>query len=402
MDFRLRTQDERLRGEVRGWLAQHYPDGFGEAGRSTVDLHHDETWRFARTFARKLAARGWLAPGWPVEHGGAAMDPMEQFVFKRELALHDAPTTGSESAVEILGPVFLRHMTDEQKARHLRPISSGDVVWCQGYSEPEAGSDLASLRTRAVRDGDEYVINGTKIWTSRAHRANWILLLVRTDPDAPKWAGISMLMAKLDTPGITIRPIKNLLGHVTFNQIFLDDVHVPIGHLVGEENHGWKLTTQSLASERSLIGGLAKSANHLAQLVEACSLHPASGGGRVIDLPPVRRRLADLRIAMEVGNLMSCRVASMTTKGGDTTYEASMVKVFGSELQVKIAGDAMSILGISGLLSSDDPRAPFDGMFSEAYQFAPVMPIGGGTNEIQRNIIAQRGLGLPKNRRQAL
>jgi alkylation response protein AidB-like acyl-CoA dehydrogenase len=396
VDFRLRAQDEKLRGEVRAWLAQHYPNGFGPVGRSTVDLHDEETWRFARDFARKLAAKGWLAPGWPVQHGGSGMDPMEQFVFKREMALHEAPVTASESAVEILGPVFLKHMTEDQKARHLRPISSGEIVWCQGYSEPEAGSDLASLRTRAVRDGDEYVINGTKIWTSRAHRADWILLLVRTDPDAPKWAGISMLMAKLDTPGITIRPIKNLLGHVTFNQIFLDDVQVPVSHLVGEENQGWKLTTQSLASERSLIGGVAKSSNHVAQLVEHCSAQPASGGRRLIDLPPVRRRLTDLRIAVEVGNLMSCRVASLTTKGRDTTCEGSMVKVFGSELQVKVARDAVSILGVTGLLSTDDPQASFEGMFSEAYQFAPVMPIGGGTNEIQRNIIAQRGLGLPR------
>jgi alkylation response protein AidB-like acyl-CoA dehydrogenase len=344
----------------------------------------------------KLAAKGWLAPGWPVQHGGAGMSSMQQFVFKRELALHDAPSTGSESGIDILGPVFLQHMTESQKAAHLRPISSGEVLWCQGYSEPEAGSDLASLRTRAVRDGDEYVVNGTKIWTTGAHRRDWILLLVRTDPDAPKWAGISMLMAKLDTPGITIRPIENLLGHHTFNQIFLDDVRVPVSNLIGEENHGWKLVTQSLASERSLIGGMAKGFNQLARLVEHCAAHDHPSGGRLLDLPRVRRRLADLRVSLEVGSLLSSRVASMTAKGRDASWEASIVKVFGSELQVVMARDAVSILGSHGLLLTDDPYAPFNGEFSEAYQFSPVMPIGGGANEIQRNIIAQRGLGLPK------
>jgi alkylation response protein AidB-like acyl-CoA dehydrogenase len=288
-------------------------------------------------------------------------------------------------------------MTQAQKDKHLRPIASGEVLWCQGYSEPEAGSDLASLRTRAVRDGDEYVVNGTKIWTTGAHRRDWILLLVRTDPDVPKWAGISMLMAKLDTPGITIRPITNLLGHVTNTQIFLDDVRVPVDHLVGEENHGWKLVTQSLASERSLIGGMAKGFNHLTRLVDYCSRHDHPSGRRPIDLPHVRRRLADLRISLEVGSLLSCRVASMTAKGRDAAWEGSMVKVFGSELQVALARDATSILGPQGLLLADDPHAPLDGEFSEAYQFSPVMPIGGGVNEIQRNIVAQRGLGLPRH-----
>jgi alkylation response protein AidB-like acyl-CoA dehydrogenase len=397
VDFQLTSADDNLRREVRAWLAEHYPDGFGRAGRiATTDIPDDDTWAFVRDFAKKLAAKGWLAPGWPVEYGGAGMNSMEQFVFKRELALHDAPMTGSESGIEILGPVFLQHMTDAQKATHLRPISSGEILWCQGYSEPEAGSDLASLRTRAVRHGDEYVVNGTKIWTTGAHRRDWILLLVRTDPDAPKWAGISMLMAKLDTPGITIRPIENLLGHVTFNQIFLDDVRLPVDHLVGDENHGWKLVTQSLTSERSLIGGMAKGFNRLARLVEHCTSHADPSGRRLIDLPNVRRRLADLRVSLEVGSLLSCRVASITAKGRDAGWEGSLVKVFGSELQVAMAGDAVSILGPYGLLGTDDPYAPLDGEFSEAYQFSPVMPIGGGANEIQRTIIAQRGLSLPK------
>jgi alkylation response protein AidB-like acyl-CoA dehydrogenase len=396
VDFHLTAADEQLRHEVRAWLHEQYPDGFGRAGKSTVDISDDQTWAFARDFAKRLAAKGWLAPGWPVEYGGAGMNTMQQFVLKRELARHDAPQTGSESGVEILGPVFLEHMTEAQKAQHLRSIASGEVLWCQGYSEPEAGSDLASLRTRAVRDGDEYIVNGTKIWTTGAHRRDWILLLVRTDPEAPKWAGISMLMAKLDTPGITIRPIENLLGHVTFNQIFLDDVRLPAAHLIGQENHGWKLVTQSLATERSLIGGMAKGFNHLNRLIEHCNTHHHRRGGRLMDLPHVRVRLANLRVYLEVGSLLSCRVASMTAKGRDTSWEPSMVKVFGSELQVALAREAVSILGPQGLLLTDDSTAPLDGEFSEAYQFSPVMPIGGGTNEIQRTIIAQRGLGLPK------
>lgn len=397
MDFQLTSADEDLRSEVAAWLAANYPDGFGRAGQlTTSDIPDDDTWAFVRDFAKKLASRGWLAPGWPIEYGGAGMNPMQQFVFKRELARHSAPPTGSESGVEILGPVFLQHMTDAQKAVHLRSISSGELVWCQGYSEPDAGSDLASLRTRAVRDGDEYVVNGTKIWTTGAHRRDWILLLVRTDPDAPKWAGISMLMAKLDTPGITVKPIENLLGHVTFNQIFLDAVRVPVANLVGQENQGWKLVTQSLASERSLIGGLTKGLNQLARLVEYCIAHDQQSGRRLIDVPHIRHRLADLRVSLEVGSLLSCRVASAMAKGGDVAWEGSMVKVFGSELEVALARDAVSILGLHGLLTTEDQYAPLQGEFSAAYQFSQVMPIGGGTNEIQRNLVAQRGIGLPK------
>jgi alkylation response protein AidB-like acyl-CoA dehydrogenase len=312
------------------------------------------------------------------------------------MGLHGAPMTGSEAASDVLGPVFLQWMTEEQKAHHLPPIAAGEVVWCQGYSEPEAGSDLASLRTTAVRDGDEYVVNGTKIWTSFAHRSDWILLLVRTDPDAPKWAGISMLMADIRTPGIAVQPIENLLGQVTFNQVFLDDVRVPVDNLVGEENQGWKLVTQSLESERSSIGSMTKSERMLRHLVDYTK-HPRPVGAPEITRPDVRRRLADLRISSEVGYLMSCRVASLTEKGRPVGYEASMAKVLGSELEVTAARDAVWMLGLHGQLSTAEPTAPFDGRMAEAYLFARVMTIGAGSSEIQRNIIARRGLDLPRS-----
>jgi alkylation response protein AidB-like acyl-CoA dehydrogenase len=271
------------------------------------------------------------------------------------------------------------------------------VSWCQGYSEPEAGSDLASLRTSAVRDGDEYVVNGTKIWTSFGHRADWILLLVRTDPDVPKWAGISMLMADVHTPGITVQPIENLLGQVTFNQVFLDDVRVPAENRVGDENQGWKLVTQSLESERSSIGSMAKTDRMLRALVAHAREPRRPRGGRSIDRPAVRRRLADLRIASEVGHLMACRVASSTFKQREIGHEASMAKVFGSELEVAMGRDAVAILGSAGQLSTAEPSAPFGGRMAESHLFSRVMTVGGRTNEIQRDIIARRGLGLPRS-----
>jgi alkylation response protein AidB-like acyl-CoA dehydrogenase len=318
---------------------------------------------------------------------------MEHFVFNQEMSAHQAPQTGSEAAVDVLGSVFLENMTDEQKQRHLPAIAGGEVVWAQGYSEPEAGSDLASLRTRAERDGDEYVINGTKIWTSKVHRSDWILLLARTDPDAPKWNGISMIMADMKTPGITIRPIKNLLNHVTFAQVFLDDVRVPVSNLIGEENHGWPLVTQSLQAERSFIVGFSRGFNQLAELTtyfqSNCGSRPSAASAR--------RRLVNLRMALEVGQLMSYRVASMAAKGQPITYEASMVKVFGSELMVSLAEDALSILGPMGQLMPGETRAPIRGVFAEAYQYARLLTIGGGASEIQRDIVARRGLGLARS-----
>lgn len=397
MDFTLTDEQEAVRAEVRTWIAETYPDGFGPFESFISDVPSDEAWAFARRLAKNLAKKRWLTPTWPAEYGGAEMTTAEHFIFKREMGLHGAPLTGSEAAIDVLGPVFLEWMTEEQKARHLPSVAAGDVVWCQGYSEPEAGSDLASLRTTAVRDGDEYVVNGTKIWTSFAHRSDWILLLVRTDQDAPKWAGISMLMADLRSPGITVRPIKNLLGEVTFNQVFLDDVRVPAENMVGEENQGWKLVTQSLESERSSIGSMTKSERMLRLLVEH-TRRPRHGFETAhIRLPEVRRRLADLRIASEVGYLLACRVASLTAKQRDCGYEASMAKVFGTELEVTAGRDAVSILGLYGQLSAAEPTAPYGGRLAESHLFSRVMTIGGGSSEVQRNIIARRGLGLPRS-----
>jgi alkylation response protein AidB-like acyl-CoA dehydrogenase len=397
MDFAFSDEHEALRSQIRAWLAEHYPDGFGFVESFISDVPSDEAWALARQLAKNLAAQRWLAPTWPRQYGGAAMTTMDYFVLKRELGLHGAPLTGAEAAVDVLGPVFLQWMTDEQKAQHLPAVAAGEEAWCQGYSEPEAGSDLASLRTSAVRDGDEYVVNGTKIWTSFGHRADWILLLVRTDPDVPKWAGISMLMAPVHTPGITVQPIENLLGQVTFNQVFLDDVRLPVENRVGEENQGWKLVTQSLESERSSIGSMAKTDRMLRSLVAHASQPRPPGGGRPIDRPGVRRRLGDLRVRSEVGYLMACRVASSTLKRREVGYEASMAKVFGSEFEVAAARDAVSILGTAGQLSTADPTAPFGGRMAESHLFSRVMTIGGGTNEIQRDIIARRGLGLPRS-----
>jgi alkylation response protein AidB-like acyl-CoA dehydrogenase len=396
VDFTWSASQEQLRAEVREWIADNYPEGFGQADSFISDMPSDEAWTFSRTLAKKLAVKGWLTPTWPRDFGGAGMTLMEYFIFKREMGLHGAPMTGSEAASDVLGPVFLQWMTEEQKARHLPPIAAGEVVWCQGYSEPEAGSDLASLRTTAVRDGDEYVVNGTKIWTSFAHRSDWILLLVRTGADAPKWAGISMLMADIRTPGITVQPIENLLGQVTFNQVFLDDVRVPADNLVGEENQGWKLVTQSLESERSSIGSMTKSERMLRHLVDYTK-QPGPFGEPEITRPDVRRRLADLRISSEVGYLMSCRVASLTDKQRRVDYEASMAKVFGSELEVTGARDAVSLLGLYGQLSTAEPTAPFGGRIAESYLFARVMTIGAGSSEIQRDIIARRALHLPRS-----
>jgi len=273
----------------------------------------DAGWEFSKQFQRKLAARGWLVPQWPKEYGGADMGIVEQLILQEEMAYRGAPIPGT-SGIRMLGPVLMLYGTEEQKREHLPGIASGEVIWCQGYSEPGSGSDLASLQTRAVRDGDEYVINGQKIWTSNAHRADQIFLLARTDPDAPKHRGISFFVFPMKTPGITVQPLINLAGIHGFNQTFYDNVRVPAKSLVGEENRGWYVGAALLDFERSNISGAAMAKRSLEQLTQYCR-ETKSDGGSLMSQPLVRNSLAALAVETEVGRLLSYRVASIQAAG---------------------------------------------------------------------------------------
>ncbi len=398
MEFRFAPEHEAFRQEVRSFIKEALPSDW-VGSDSAID---EESFLYGRAFLKKLAPKRWIAPAWPKEYGGAGLSLWEQVVYNEEMAYHRAPLINLP-AVGYLGPTIMLYGTEEQKAQHISGITSGEVIWCQGYSEPGSGSDLASLQTRAVQDGDDFVINGQKIWTSQAHYADWMFCLARTDPDAPKHKGISYFLIDMKSPGINVRPLINLAGRGGFNEVFFDNVRVPRAGLLGELNRGWYMATTTLDFERSNVGasaGLRRSLEELTAYCAQTSWNPSTssgrGGGRLIDKPTVRHRLADLWIEINVMRLMSYRVITMQERGIVPNYEASVVKLFNSESQQRLARAGIQMLGLHGQLDPDSPHAKLRGRFERSYMTSLGATIAAGTSEIQRNIIASRGLGLPR------
>jgi alkylation response protein AidB-like acyl-CoA dehydrogenase len=286
------------------------------------------------------------------------------------------------------------HGTEEQKAEHLPPMLRGEVAWCQGFSEPGSGSDLASLQTRAVRDGDDYVVNGQKIWTSGAHRADWMFMMARTDPDAPKHRGISYLLLSMKSPGVTVRPLINMAGGHVFNEVFFEDVRVPVRNRIGEENRGWYVGTTTLDFERSNIARAISARKSVEKLVRYKRDRDATGQSLS---PMYRLEIADRGIETAVCEMFSFVVISIQARGGVPNMEASMCKMYGSELSQRIAWTSMHVTGMDGQRRQPDALAGKHGIqASAAYMSTVPATIAAGTSEIQRNIIATRGLGLPR------
>jgi alkylation response protein AidB-like acyl-CoA dehydrogenase len=301
------------------------------------------------------------------------------------------------AAVGYLGPTIILYGNDEQKKQHLPGVTSGDVIWCQGYSEPNSGSDLASLQTRAVADGDDFIINGQKIWTSQAHYADWMFVLARTDPDAPKHRGISYFLLDMKTPGITVRPLINMADGEGFNEVFFDNVRVPKSGLLGELNRGWYIATTTLDFERSAIGGTMQALRTLEELTRFAKTERTGSNGSVLwDKPPVRQAIVDLWITSELTKLLSYRVVSMQERGLVPNYESSINKVLTTEYVQRQARVGLGIMGLYGGLWGEGPWAKLRGRFSKSYVATVGSAIAGGTTEIQKNIIATRGLGLPR------
>jgi alkylation response protein AidB-like acyl-CoA dehydrogenase len=390
MEFAFTPEQEEFRARVRAFIAANWTPP--PPGARPGD---DQTNAAERAYEKRLAGNGWLTMAWPKEYGGLAASHMEQTIFREESAYAGAPGGGGQG-VSMVGPCLMVHGTDEQKRYHLPKIASGEVHWGQGFSEPGSGSDLASLQTRAVRDGDDFVINGQKIWTSGAHHADWFHVLTRTAPDAPKHRGISYFLVDAKTPGITVRPLINMLGDHEFNEVFFEDVRVPAGNMMGEENRGWYVATTLLDFERSGVTWSASSRRQIEQLV-AYGKEAKGARGRLIDDPPVRNGLADLRVATEIARFLSYRVVWMQGQGKVPNHEASMSKAFGSELSQRIANFGLRMIGLaSQRVAQDDAGAPLGGTFGRAYMRTVPSTIAAGTSEIQRNIIATRGLGLPR------
>jgi 3-oxocholest-4-en-26-oyl-CoA dehydrogenase alpha subunit len=389
MDFRLPAAAEAFRGEVCRFLD----------GLLTPEFLSDpaivQEGGFSRPFTRALGERGWLTMAWPKEYGGQARSIFDQVVYNEEMAARGVPGRAHMMAVSLVGPSIMIYGNDEQKARFLPAIARGEIVFCQGFSEPNAGSDLAGLQLAARRNGDEWVVNGTKIWTSDAHRADFCWLGARTDPDAPKHKGISTFVVPMDTPGITVSPLLTMGGHHHFNQVFFDNVTLPATALVGEENRGWYHMTTTLDFERSGAGTFA-AARRLLQRIVDFYRDTARARMTAVGAEMVRLRLADLAVAVNVGSVLSYRVAWLQAAGRIPNYEASMVKLYGASLNQVIANTAVAIAGPAGQLTPDDARAPLAGAIEDGYVWSAAATIRGGTNEVQKNIIATRGLGLPR------
>ena len=396
MDWSDNQEQATFRARVQAVIdnmPERYKAGEGDWERDRNN--EDESRRDdARQWTQALAQEGWVAPHWPKEYGGAGLSPMEQFIFKMEMAKAQAPSVGGQG-VSQLGPTLIVHGTDEQKAEHLPKILSGEVDWRQGYSEPGAGSDLASLQTRAVRDGDEYVLNGQKIWTSLAHLADWLYVLARTDPDAPKHRGISFLLMDKHTPGLSIRPLIDMSGRHHFNETFFEDVRVPVSNRVGEENRGWYVGMTLLDFERSNITGAVSARRSLDDL--RAYLKSDEGQKRSPGFEHNRLNIVDRYVESEVMFNFSFRIISMQDRGLIPNHEASVSKLFNSEMSQKIALTGTKVFGLyANIYDREDALAPMKSRMTQSYLQSVSSTIAAGTSEIQRNIIATRGLGLPR------
>jgi len=390
VDFALSAEDEDFRQEVRSFIRTHWGLGDTVGGIAAED---DEAWARGLEFAERLQERGWLTLAWPKEYGGQGASHVRQMIFNEECAYHGAPTGGG--SIRFVGPAIMVHGTEEQKLRFLPAIAANEVTWCEGFSEPGSGSDLASLQTRAVLDGDDYVVNGQKIWTSGAHRADWIILLTRTDTEAPKHRGITCLLVDMRSPGISVQPIVQMHGRSGFNQTFFDNVRVPRANVLGEVNRGWYVAATTLDFERSGVGRFASGQRNLDELMQYCR-ETERGGVRVIDKPGVRANLAELAIEHEVGRGLAYHVVWMQGAGQIPNYEASMSKLFGTELSQRLARVGVNLMGLYGMLYEGSKWAQMEAQMQTLYLSSVSFTIGAGTSEIQRNIIATRGLGLPR------
>jgi alkylation response protein AidB-like acyl-CoA dehydrogenase len=396
MDFSYSDEDLRFRDELRAWLRASLPEGWGETVFEPTD--EDARARFRLEWEKALFRGGWSGINWPKKYGGRGATLVEQGIFAEELARARAPEGLNIIGRNLVSATLFNHGTEAQRMRYLPKILSGEEVWCQGFSEPNAGSDLASIRCRAERDGDHFVVNGQKIWTSFAHYSQWCILLVRTDPTAPKHKGISFLLVDMNSPGITIRPLKQISGESEFNETFYENVRVPAENLVGELNTGWKIAMTTLAAERGPEDALGRQIRFKQEL-DLLLLTAADirrDGGRAIDDPVLRQKLARSIVELEIMRLSCLRSFSRSIKGIPLGSEASMGKLYWSHVMQNMYETALETLGPRALLTSGDALSPASGRFQLSFLHSRAFTIYSGSSEIQRTVIAERVLGLPK------
>ncbi len=398
MDFLFGEKEEQFRKEIREFVKENLPTG--QPGSSLLtEEHADETWEFSMSIAKKLSDKGWLTLSWPKEYGGMGASIAERLVFGEEAGYWGIPGIGmGVSGTGWVGPSLMLFGTEEQKKKHLPLIASADPdgVWCTGYSEPDSGSDFASLQTRAERKGDEYIINGQKIWTSAAHRARWCWLAAKTDPNVTKkHHGISIIIVDMKSEGVTIRPIPTYHGFHSFNEVFFSDVRVPVENLVGEENRGWYQLMQSLAFERGVaLGSSGSTRRILDELV-----HFAAETGAIKN-PIVRQKLAGIAVEIEALRLLAYEAAWKTSEGMAVIYEPSRDKAYNDVILDKLSVIGTEILGAYSQmdpLHSDTKWTKIGGAIEAVYWSTPGMATAAGTTDTMRNIVGQYGLQLPKS-----
>jgi alkylation response protein AidB-like acyl-CoA dehydrogenase len=404
MNFDISESERRFQEELRSWLEQNLPSEWKSD-------HPREPWTDARReigrkWQARLAAGRYVAMDWPIAHGGRDATLGERIVLQGELVRARAPRLIGHVGLDLVGPALIVHGTPEQKGRYLEKIRTAEELWCQGFSEPNAGSDLGSLRTRAVLDGDDYVVSGQKVWTSVADVADRCFLLARTElaggpaadragagREPSKHGGISALLVDMKQPGITVRPLRQLTGEAEFNEVFFDQVRVPRANLVGKPGDGWKIAMGILAHERGPMWTFMFHAviqQNFAHLLAEVKRRRHDGSALL------RQKLAQAAIEVEIMRLLGCRSLTAGERGEELGPKTSLEKLFGSELSQRVHGLATDVLGSDGLLTSEDARAPWEGRFEKFFLFSRADTIMGGTSEVQRTVIARQLLGLPR------
>ena len=389
MDFQFSESDERFRQEIAGFVESDLP---WDWRTRSVDAEEPADAVLVKEFKKKLADRGWLTLAWPEEYGGQAAPHISQMIFNEEMAYRGVPA--ADPGVRMVGPILMLYGSEEQKRYFLPRIAQADITWAQGYSEPDAGSDLASLQTRAVEDGDDFVLNGSKIWNGAHAGADWMFMLARTDADAPKHRGISFLLADMSAEGITVEKIP-MMWNAYRSLVTFENARVPKSNLVGELNRGWYVGAALLDFERSGVDVPARARRVHRDLVELCKESNRNGHPLAED-EVIRSRLARMAVEIEACRMMCYNVAWMQSQGQIPNKEASITKAFGFEMLQRLYRLGMRIVGLYGQLEPDSKWAPLQGRIENAYMRSGGGTVAAGTSEIQRNVIATRGLGLPR------
>jgi len=393
MDFDYSPQEELFRQELRAWLETNLPEEYNPETFETLD--EDARFKIRIKWQKKLHAAGLVGVHWPKEYGGRGATVVEQAIYQQEMARVRAPGVANPLGISIVGPTLMHWGTEEQKKRYVPKILSAEEIWCQGYSEPGSGSDFASLQTRAVEDGDHFVINGQKVWTSYAHQAHRCILVARTDPDAPKHKGLSYLLVDMKSSGVTVRPLVQITGDSEFNEVFFEDVRVPKANIVGEKNQGWQVAVTTLMFERvnfSIIYQIGPMLQRLGELAKRLRVNDSTAA----EDPAIRQKLAQFSLEAQAIKLNGFRQLTKQLKGNPPGPEGSIGKLAASELYIRIAHFAAELLGPYSQMALGEERGFEGGYWSQRALASRLYTIAGGTSEVMRNIVGDRVLALPK------